>query len=373
MFVIISIQIQKKSKGTELSAIFGSRDFKRLHVIFRLFDLSAFPQSHARSAFCSDWWINCCLWRWGNCRCLCKGIKKALGAEDWPPTVPTTAPPRQLPTGWRSKLCNASCTSCEAGVSASWHGAGSDHRGGMRGKWWHTAWAAVEQATQPEFSRCKSNRAPVCGSPQWKSQMYTFTAWSWCRQRKKQRWYWSDSSLRSSCEWAPWSCPIAGWVRCQQRPRHDRQWSNASIRRSWWWAAWSCPISGWVRCQQRPRHDRQWSNASLHSSSGRASWSCPISGWVGCQHGPRPDRQWSNASFRCCASGAAWSCPISGGVGCQQRPRHDRQRSKAFFHCCCIWPPCSCPISGWVGCQPRPMHDRWWSNASFHSCWERAP
>ena len=28
-----------------------------------------------------------------------KGIKTALGGEDWPPTIPTTAPPRQLPTG----------------------------------------------------------------------------------------------------------------------------------------------------------------------------------------------------------------------------------------------------------------------------------
>ena len=35
---------------------------------------------------------------------------------------------------------------------------------------------AVEQATKSEFSRCKSNRTPVCGSPQWKPQMCTFNA-----------------------------------------------------------------------------------------------------------------------------------------------------------------------------------------------------
>ena len=28
-----------------------------------------------------------------------KALKTALGTEDWPPTIPTAAPPRQLPAG----------------------------------------------------------------------------------------------------------------------------------------------------------------------------------------------------------------------------------------------------------------------------------
>ena len=44
------------------AATFGSRYFNKLHLIFRLIR-GALPHSHARSAFCSDWWINCCVWR----------------------------------------------------------------------------------------------------------------------------------------------------------------------------------------------------------------------------------------------------------------------------------------------------------------------
>ena len=196
----------------------------------------AFPQSHARSGFRSHGWINCCVWRWGNCRGLSKSIKTVLGSEDWPPTVPTTAPSRQLPAGWRSNLDPTSCTACESGVSAAWCGARSGHRSGMWGKWWHTAWAAVEQTTQPEFSRCKSNHAPLCGSLQRKSQMCTSTAWSWCQQRPRPDRKWSNTSFHSSSEWAPWSCPIAGWVGCQQRPRPDKWWSNTSFHSSPEWA-----------------------------------------------------------------------------------------------------------------------------------------
>ena len=124
----------------------------------------AFPQSHARSAFCSDWWINCCVWRWGNCGCLGKGIKTALGTEDWSPTIPTTAPSRQLPpAGWRSNLDPTSCTPCESGVSAAWQGARSGHHGGMWGKWWKASRAALEPAAKSQFWRCKCNDALVCG------------------------------------------------------------------------------------------------------------------------------------------------------------------------------------------------------------------
>ncbi len=54
------------------TAIFGSGYFNKLHItILRNFDLlRAFSQSHARSAFCGDWWINRRFWRWGICRCL---------------------------------------------------------------------------------------------------------------------------------------------------------------------------------------------------------------------------------------------------------------------------------------------------------------
>ena len=34
-----------------------------------------------------------------DCRGLSKGTKAALGTEDWPPTLPTTALPGQLPNG----------------------------------------------------------------------------------------------------------------------------------------------------------------------------------------------------------------------------------------------------------------------------------
>ena len=34
----------------------------------------------------------------GVCRCLSEGVKAALGTADWHSTIPTTAPPRQLPT-----------------------------------------------------------------------------------------------------------------------------------------------------------------------------------------------------------------------------------------------------------------------------------
>ena len=91
----------------------------------------AFPQSHARSAFCIHWWINCCVWRWGIGRCLSKGTKTALGAGDWRPTIPTTAPSWQLPAGWWSNLDPTSCTPCESGVSASWYGTRSRNHGGM--------------------------------------------------------------------------------------------------------------------------------------------------------------------------------------------------------------------------------------------------
>ena len=213
----------------------------------------AFPQSHARSAFCSDWWINCCVWRWGNCRCVSKGTKAALGRDGWPPTIPTTAPPRQLPTGWWSNLGNASCTACDLGVSASWLCARSGHHGGMWGKRWHTTWATVEQATKSEFSRCKWNHAPLCGSLQRKSQMCPSPARSWCQQRPSRDKPWINASIHSSSPWAPWSCQISGWVGCQQRPRPEKWWINASTRSSSSGAPWSCPISGWVGCQQRPK------------------------------------------------------------------------------------------------------------------------
>ena len=291
----------------------------------------AFPQSHARSAFCSDWWINCCVWRWGNCRCVSKGIKTALGRDGWPPTIPTTAPPRQLPTGWWSNLGNASCTACDLGVSASWLCARSGHHGGMWGKRWHTTWATVEQATKSEFSRCKWNHAPLCGSLQRKSQMCPSPARSWCQQRPSRDKPWINASFHSSSPWAPWSCQISGGVGCQQRPRPEKWWINASTRSSSSGAPWSCPISGWVGCQQRPRHDKPWINASFHGSWGGAPWSCPISGGGGCQQRPSPDRRWSNASFRCRSSGAPWSCPIFGWVGCQQRARPDRDWLNSYF------------------------------------------
>ena len=31
--------------------------------------------------------------------CLSEGVKAALGTADWHSTIPTTAPPRQLPAG----------------------------------------------------------------------------------------------------------------------------------------------------------------------------------------------------------------------------------------------------------------------------------
>ena len=100
---------------------------------------------HARSAFRCDWWINSCFWKGGLCRCLSEdseGVKTGLGAKAWRPTLPTTAPSRQLPTGWRSNLDRrsdldpSSCTACDPGVSATWQGARSGHHGGMWGKWW---------------------------------------------------------------------------------------------------------------------------------------------------------------------------------------------------------------------------------------------
>ena len=52
---------------------FGSRSFNKWYVILRFvsdFRGLLLQYSHARSAFCSDWWISCCFWTWGIGRCL---------------------------------------------------------------------------------------------------------------------------------------------------------------------------------------------------------------------------------------------------------------------------------------------------------------
>ena len=136
--------------------------------------------SHVRSAFGSDWWINCGFWRRGLCRKFSGGLKTAPGTQDWHPTLPTTAPSRQLPPGWRSNLDRrsdldpSSCAACHPGVSAARQGAGSGHHGGMSAKWWQASWAALEPATKSQFWRCKCNDALVRGIPQWKSRMRVF-------------------------------------------------------------------------------------------------------------------------------------------------------------------------------------------------------
>ena len=116
-------------------------------------------------------------------------------------------------------------------IGASWS---------MWGQWRQTSWAKIEHTTKCEFSKCKSNHTPVCGSLERKSQMCTSTAWSWCQQRPRQHWLILDQHSKetliqyqcclglSSWERAPWSCPIAAGVRCQQRPRPDRHWSNSA-------------------------------------------------------------------------------------------------------------------------------------------------
>ena len=152
-----------------------------------------------RSAFRRDWWVSCCFWKRRVCRwCLSEGVEAVLGAADWCFTIPTTASPRQLPTGWWSKLGPRSCTACETGVSASWCGARSRNHDGMCTKEWHTAWAAPEPATKSQFWTFKCKDALVCGSLQWKSQMCTSTTWSRGRKGQRSGGYWRNASFHSS-------------------------------------------------------------------------------------------------------------------------------------------------------------------------------
>ena len=206
-------------------------------------------------------------------------------------------------------------------IGASWS---------MWGQWRQTSWAKIEHTTKCEFSKCKSNHTPVCGSLERKSQMCTSTAWSWCQQRPRQHWLILDQHSKetliqyqcclglSSWERAPWSCPIAAGVRCQQRPRPDRHWSNSAT--PLFIAAQEgqlevVRISGSVRCQQRPRNHRCcWSNASFHSSPGRRPRSCSISGGGRCQQRPRPDRWWSHAFLHCSSEWAVWNWSIFGSA-----------------------------------------------------------
>ena len=107
-------------------------------------------------------------------------------------------------TGWRSNLDQrsrihpSSGTACDAGVSAAWQGARSEHHGGMSGEWWQASWAALEPAAKSQFWKCKCNDAPVCCIPQWKSQMRVFTDRSRCQQRPTRNSQWINTSLLSS-------------------------------------------------------------------------------------------------------------------------------------------------------------------------------
>ena len=114
---------------------FGSRCFNK-SVIFGIqicFWLQGplLQLSHARSAFRSDWWINCGFWRSGLCRRFSEGLKTALGTDYGSFTTTAhwmTIKPWSKIRSWPFKLCSLSSWSFSCPTGSR-----------IRAWWWHVS------------------------------------------------------------------------------------------------------------------------------------------------------------------------------------------------------------------------------------------